>query len=41
MKTRFSLFAGTAFALVGNFENNDFKFDVVMHGPQITTGITF
>jgi hypothetical protein len=28
-------------ALGGNFENNDFKFDVVMHGPQITTGITF
>ena len=28
-------------ALGGNFEENDFKFDVVMHGPQITTGITF
>jgi hypothetical protein len=28
-------------ALGGNFEDNDFKFDVVMHGPQITTGITF
>jgi hypothetical protein len=28
-------------ALGGNFEENNFKFDVVMHGPQITTGITF
>ena len=28
-------------ALGGNFEKNDFRFDVVMHGPQITTGITF
>jgi hypothetical protein len=28
-------------ALGGNFEENDFRFDVVMHGPQITTGITF
>ena len=28
-------------ALGGNYENNDFLFDVVMHGPQITTGITF
>ena len=28
-------------ALGGNFENDDFKFDAVMHGPQITTGITF
>jgi hypothetical protein len=28
-------------ALGGNFENDNFKFDVVMHGPQITTGITF
>jgi hypothetical protein len=28
-------------ALGGNYENNDFRFDVVMHGPQITTGITF
>jgi hypothetical protein len=28
-------------ALGGNFEDNDFKFDVVLHGPQITTGITF
>jgi hypothetical protein len=28
-------------ALAGNFEENDFRFDVVSHGPQITTGITF
>jgi hypothetical protein len=28
-------------ALGGNYENNDLRFDVVMHGPQITTGITF
>jgi len=28
-------------ALGGNFEKNDFRFDVAMHGPQITTGITF
>ena len=28
-------------ALGANFEENNFKFDVVMHGPQITTGITF
>jgi len=28
-------------ALGGNFEERDFRFDVVMHGPQITTGITF
>src|SRR5262245_15621274 len=28
-------------ALGGNFKENNFKFDVVMHGPQITTGITF
>jgi hypothetical protein len=28
-------------ALGGNFEENNFKFDVVAHGPQITTGITF
>ena len=28
-------------ALGNNFEENDFKFDVVAHGPQITTGITF
>jgi hypothetical protein len=28
-------------ALGGNFEDNSFRFDVVMHGPQITTGITF
>ncbi len=28
-------------ALGGNFEENDFRFDTVMHGPQITTGITF
>jgi hypothetical protein len=28
-------------ALGGNYENDNFKFDVVMHGPQITTGITF
>ena len=25
-------------ALGGNFEDRDFRFDVVMHGPQITTG---
>jgi hypothetical protein len=28
-------------ALGGNYENNSFRFDAVMHGPQITTGITF
>jgi hypothetical protein len=28
-------------ALGGNYENNGLRFDVVMHGPQITTGITF
>jgi hypothetical protein len=28
-------------ALGGNYENNNLRFDVVMHGPQITTGITF
>jgi hypothetical protein len=28
-------------ALGGNFEDRDFRFDVVLHGPQITTGITF
>jgi len=28
-------------ALGDNFEDNGFRFDVVTHGPQITTGITF
>ena len=28
-------------ALGGNYEDKGFRFDVVMHGPQITTGITF
>jgi hypothetical protein len=28
-------------ALGGNFQENGFRFDTVMHGPQITTGITF
>ncbi len=28
-------------ALGADFEDNNFVFDVVMHGPQITTGITF
>ena len=28
-------------ALSSDFEDNNFKFDVVTHGPQITTGITF
>jgi hypothetical protein len=28
-------------ALGANFEEDNFKFDVVTHGPQITTGITF
>ena len=28
-------------ALAADFENGDFTFDVVLHGPQITTGITF
>src|SRR5262249_41088702 len=27
--------------LGSDFEDNNFRFDVVMHGPQITTGITF
>jgi len=28
-------------ALGSDFEDNNFKFDIVTHGPQITTGITF
>jgi len=28
-------------ALGGNYENDNFRFETVMHGPQITTGITF
>src|SRR5215472_15479921 len=28
-------------ALSADFKNDDFTFDVVLHGPQITTGITF
>ena len=28
-------------ALGVNYENNNFSFDAVLHGPQITTGITF
>ena len=28
-------------ALGGNYENDGFRFDAVIHGPQITTGITF
>ena len=28
-------------ALGANYENDGFRFDAVMHGPQITTGITF
>ena len=28
-------------ALGGNYENDGFRFDSVLHGPQITTGITF
>ncbi len=28
-------------ALAADFEDNNFVFDVVLHGPQITTGITF
>ena len=28
-------------ALAADFENDNFVFDVVLHGPQITTGITF
>jgi hypothetical protein len=28
-------------ALSSNFEDNNFKFDVTTHGPQITSGITF
>src|SRR5262249_46368509 len=28
-------------ALGDDFENDNFRFDVVLHGPQITTGITF
>jgi hypothetical protein len=28
-------------ALGADFEDNNFVFDVVLHGPQITTGITF
>jgi hypothetical protein len=28
-------------ALADDFENDNFTFDVILHGPQITTGITF
>src|SRR5262245_39566672 len=28
-------------ALGGNYEDDGFRFDAVLHGPQITTGITF
>jgi hypothetical protein len=28
-------------AFGADFENDNFRFDVVLHGPQITTGITF
>jgi hypothetical protein len=28
-------------ALADDYENDNFTFDVVLHGPQITTGITF
>jgi hypothetical protein len=28
-------------ALGGNYQDNGFRFDTVMHGPQITTGVTF
>src|SRR6266542_230851 len=28
-------------ALGGNYEDKGFRFDAVMHGPQLTTGITF
>jgi len=28
-------------ALAADFKNGDFTFDMVLHGPQITTGITF
>ena len=28
-------------ALGADYENNGLLFDAVMHGPQITTGITF
>jgi len=28
-------------ALGGNYENDNFRFETVMHGPQITTGVTF
>jgi hypothetical protein len=28
-------------ALSADFENNNFVFDIILHGPQITTGITF
>ncbi len=28
-------------ALAADFENDNFTFDTVLHGPQITTGVTF
>ena len=28
-------------ALAADFENDSFTFDTVLHGPQITTGVTF
>lgn len=37
-----SIFTEIGYRALGiNYENNNLKFDVVMHGPQITTGITF
>jgi hypothetical protein len=40
-KTR-SIFTEVGYrALSSDFEDNNFRFDTVMHGPQITTGITF
>jgi hypothetical protein len=37
-----SIFTEVAYrALSADFEDNNFRFDVTTHGPQITTGITF
>lgn len=37
-----SIFSEIGYRALGdNFEENNFRFETVMHGPQITTGITF
>jgi len=37
-----SIFTEIGYRALGvSYENNSLKYDVVYHGPQITTGITF